>query len=58
MTKEELGKLYPLFLEPYNPQWPCLFENEKRVLSGFFSENLRIEHIGSTAIVGMPAKPT
>ena len=59
MTKEELGMLYPITLEPFNPEWKSLFEKEKHLLSSILgSIALRIEHIGSTAIPGIMAKPT
>ncbi|HUT57989.1 MAG TPA: GrpB family protein [Phycisphaerae bacterium] len=45
-------------LVDYNPRWPGLFEAEaarlRRNLEGRIGQ---IEHIGSTAIPGMPAKP-
>ena len=58
MTKEELGKLYPIYLESYNKKWPALFEKEKNILKNIFGKNIKIEHIGSTAITGLSAKPT
>ena len=45
-------------LEEYNPEWRDLFEQEKELLlKTFGSRILKIEHIGSTAIPGLPAKP-
>ncbi len=58
MTKEELGLLYPITIQPYNPEWKEFFEQEKRLLSSFFSQDLIIEHIGSTAVAGLMSKPT
>lgn len=58
MTKEELGQLYPIVLKPYNPDWRNCFEKERDFLHNLFSLPLRIEHIGSTAIIGLSAKPT
>lgn len=58
MTKEELGHLYPIIIEPYNPEWKEYFQQERALLLGLFSDNLAIEHIGSTAVVGLSAKPT
>lgn len=47
-----------VILAPYDPQWPVLFEREKTLLlSNFDDRIIAIEHIGSTAIPGMPAKP-
>lgn len=58
MNNAELGKLYPISLSPYDPQWPVLFEKEKDRLHKIFNRSLKIEHIGSTAIVGLLSKPT
>jgi len=45
-------------LVPYNPEWADLFELEKNAIKQAFREKiLGIEHIGSTAIPGMIAKP-
>ena len=43
----------------YNPQWPALFLNEKQLLESRLAQQSvsAIDHIGSTAIPGMPAKP-
>lgn len=42
---------------PYDPAWPELFEAEQRLLSEALPEALSIEHIGSTSIPGLAAKP-
>ncbi|CAF3792381.1 unnamed protein product [Rotaria sp. Silwood1] len=43
---------------PYNPEWKNKFEEEKKILSEILKEfNPEIEHIGSTAIEGLGAKP-
>ncbi|MBN2539084.1 MAG: GrpB family protein, partial [Deltaproteobacteria bacterium] len=44
---------------PYNPLWPELFEKERRQLRSCLPADLiqRIEHFGSTAVPGLPAKP-
>lgn len=45
-------------LEQYNPEWIQLYETEKKKLEECFDgEILGIEHIGSTSIPGLPAKP-
>jgi GrpB-like predicted nucleotidyltransferase (UPF0157 family) len=41
---------------PYDPVWPSMFEAERARLGGLFPE-LQLEHIGSTAVPGMAAKP-
>jgi GrpB-like predicted nucleotidyltransferase (UPF0157 family)/ubiquinone/menaquinone biosynthesis C-methylase UbiE len=44
---------------PYNPAWPALFEEERRrieaALGGWVQGG--IEHVGSTAVPGLAAKP-
>ena len=45
-------------LSLYDPGWPTAFAAERdRLLSRFSTQLLRVEHFGSTAIPGMPAKP-
>ena len=45
-------------LAPYEPSWPLAFLAERERLIGLFpSQLLSVEHIGSTAIAGMAAKP-
>ena len=42
----------------YRPEWRKLFEDEKRVLQTALGEvSAQIEHIGSTAVAGLAAKP-
>jgi len=43
----------------YNPEWPALFESVREELKTVFhDEAIKIEHVGSTAVPGMAAKPT
>jgi GrpB-like predicted nucleotidyltransferase (UPF0157 family) len=43
---------------PYDPDWPRRFEQEQAVLAAVFPEGeASIEHIGSTAVPGLGAKP-
>ncbi len=46
-------------IAPYNPDWPASFEREKRHLIDCLPAEIirRIEHFGSTAVPGLPAKP-
>ena len=47
-----------VLLHPYNPLWRLLFWVEKaRLWLSLRGRVLGIEHVGSTAIPGMPAKP-
>jgi GrpB-like predicted nucleotidyltransferase (UPF0157 family) len=42
----------------YRPQWRKMFEEERHLLQTVFGEaSIKIEHIGSTAVVGLAAKP-
>jgi len=44
---------------PYNHEWKNKFKEEKKILSEVLKDfNINIEHIGSTAIEGLCAKPT
>ncbi|MBN1525202.1 MAG: GrpB family protein [Spirochaetales bacterium] len=60
LTTEELGKLFPITLSAPQTNWNILFEQERQQLIQVIGESfiLRIEHIGSTAIPGIRAKPT
>jgi GrpB-like predicted nucleotidyltransferase (UPF0157 family) len=43
----------------YDPTWPQLFEREKKLILGVIGHIVvRIEHIGSTSVSGLGAKPT
>ncbi len=46
-------------IESYSPQWPEFFEQEKRQLQNLLNDDniTSIEHIGSTAVYGLSAKP-
>ncbi|WP_051962657.1 GrpB family protein [Mesoaciditoga lauensis] len=46
----------PVVIEEYNPEWPKMFENEKQRINAL-SENVSVEHIGSTSVEGACAKP-
>ncbi len=53
------SKNRPYELVEYNPEWKQWFENRSDKIKPLFGENLlSIEHIGSTSIPGMLAKPT
>jgi GrpB-like predicted nucleotidyltransferase (UPF0157 family) len=45
-------------ITPYNPDWKKIFDEEKIILSELLKDyNPVIEHIGSTAVEGLGAKP-
>jgi GrpB-like predicted nucleotidyltransferase (UPF0157 family) len=60
LTAEQVGRLFPIQIVPYNPEWEMLFEQEKRLITGVLGKDLaiNIEHIGSTSVVGLASKPT
>lgn len=48
----------PIQLVEYNPEWPAQFAREAERIRGALGEGaLRIEHIGSTSVPGLIAKP-
>jgi GrpB-like predicted nucleotidyltransferase (UPF0157 family) len=53
------GSSAPVEVVPYNAAWPAQFEAERRVLQAALSAWLvgDIEHIGSTAVACLSAKP-
>jgi len=60
LTTDELGQLFPIIIVDYNPDWPRLanIESEKIIEAVGKEFVSRIEHIGSTAVPGLCAKPT
>jgi GrpB-like predicted nucleotidyltransferase (UPF0157 family) len=60
LTTKELGQLFPITIVGYSAQWPLLFAEEKKGIERNFGADqiIRIEHIGSTAVPGLSAKPT
>ena len=45
-------------VEPYDPDWPVLFERERRrIVTAIGQIAAGVHHVGSTSIPGMPAKP-
>jgi len=48
----------PIALAEYNPEWPELFSREaRRIREALGDRALRIEHVGSTSVPGLAAKP-
>ena len=47
-----------IVVSEYDPNWPALFEQESiRIKKALGSYALAIEHMGSTAVPGLPSKP-
>jgi len=53
------GFVAPVVIAPYDPAWPAMFEAERalleRQLEGYVVGG--IEHVGSTSVAGLAAKP-
>ncbi|GEC57190.1 GrpB-like predicted nucleotidyltransferase (UPF0157 family) [Bradyrhizobium japonicum] len=48
----------PIVVLDYDPHWPAMFETERaRIEHALGSLVLAIEHVGSTAVPGLPSKP-
>jgi GrpB-like predicted nucleotidyltransferase (UPF0157 family) len=66
-SDEELQQVYvgaltphaaPITLAEYDPGWPGLFEREaRRIRAALGDRVLRAEHVGSTSVPGLAAKP-
>jgi GrpB-like predicted nucleotidyltransferase (UPF0157 family) len=51
-------KFQEVVLAEYDPEWPALYEREReRIEQALGAEALRIEHVGSTSVPGLAAKP-
>ena len=58
MRLEELWELFPIFLAEHNEVWKKWYAEEESRIAGVLDlEDVRISHIGSTAINGIWAKP-
>ena len=54
----ELFMKAPVIIEEYNPIWPLLYEDEKNRICNVIGEKCEsIEHVGSTSVSGLGAKP-
>ncbi len=48
----------PVVIKDYDPQWPVMYEEMRsRLLSLLGPRVVRIEHVGSTSVPGLGAKP-
>ena len=60
MSLEELWQLFPIILKEHNPEYSSWYLEEKESLVHIVGKNniARINHIGSTSVKGLIAKPT
>lgn len=60
MTLEELWRLFPIILKEHNTDYKDWYEIEKQELLNYIDRKIimRINHIGSTSVEGLIAKPT
>jgi GrpB-like predicted nucleotidyltransferase (UPF0157 family) len=48
----------PIDVRDYDPEWPRLYEREEDRIRSILGDRVRrIEHVGSTSVPGLPAKP-
>jgi GrpB-like predicted nucleotidyltransferase (UPF0157 family) len=59
MAVDDWNREAPVRVVPYDPSWPSLFDRERAMLERPLAPWLTgpIEHIGSTAVPGLAAKP-
>jgi GrpB-like predicted nucleotidyltransferase (UPF0157 family) len=49
---------HPVVIVPYDPEWPGIYDEERKLIFSKVGGIIRsIEHVGSTSIQGLPAKP-
>ncbi len=59
VTSEQLSQLFPVLLKEHDPRWKEYFLQEKAFLQEVFRDRIiRINHIGSSSVPGLLAKPT
>lgn len=57
MSLEELWQLFPIFLTEHQDCWKAWYADEAALLQKIIPQAVRIEHIGSTAVSSIWAKP-
>ncbi len=58
MARFRVGMSFPVTIVAYNPEWPAFYENERKLVQSVIGANIiQIDHIGSTAVPGLGAKP-
>lgn len=58
LSLEEYGELFPIEMKDYDPNWPSVFEQEKKLIVNILGRKTvcKIEHFGSTSITNLKAK--
>ena len=57
-AREKVPRPDPITMVDYDPRWPALFETLRTEIAGAISDlAVAIEHVGSTAVPGLAAKP-
>ena len=58
LTKHEWDTLFPIELVAHDPNWKVLFEKERQLINEKVGDKfIAIEHVGSTSIPNIKAKP-
>jgi GrpB-like predicted nucleotidyltransferase (UPF0157 family) len=58
VTVNEVRPDGPVEIHPYDEEWPRLYERERvRIAAALGDRILALEHVGSTSVPGLPAKP-
>lgn len=60
MSIEQLGELFPIIISDPSEKWPQIYQAERKLILESIPEAYieRIDHIGSTAVPDLKAKPT
>lgn len=59
VTEKDLARLFPVLLQRHSPLWGSFYAREALFLQSVFGNHVfRMNHIGSTAVPGLLAKPT
>lgn len=54
----EAEKMNTITVRDYDPAWPAIFDSIAQLIKPHVTNHsISIEHVGSTAVVGLPAKP-
>ena len=57
MTLEELWRLFPIILTEHDDRWERFYSEEEALLKSILPSGTVVNHIGSTAVKGIWAKP-